>query len=54
MVCLKVEKYTLVLVNRVGFSTWGTCTGVELVRGLVPESLMGTLLVVEAKVGSKA
>ena len=49
---LKVEKYTLRLVNRVRFSTGGTSTGVKLVRGLVPESLMKTLLVVKTKVGS--
>ena len=53
MVFLKVEKYTLRLVNRVRFPTGGTSTGVKLVRGLVPESLMKTLLVVEAKVGSE-
>ncbi len=52
MAFLKLENTPRYWVNRVRFSLWGT--DVELVRGLAPESLMETLLVVEAKVGSES
>jgi hypothetical protein len=41
-------------VNRVRFSTVGTGMCVDLVRGLVPKSLIETVLVVESEIGLDA
>jgi hypothetical protein len=54
MVFVKVEKYTLRVMNTVRVFSRQMSTGVKLVRGLVPKSLVKTLVIVETKVVSQA